>query len=372
MIESFELSYPQQIIFGENSLFRLPEFVSNSAKLMFVTSSSFANSESSQKLRAILSGHEILDLKVFGKEAPLHEVERLILAGREFQPDAVIAIGGGSIIDSAKAAAGIMNTDGTCADFFTGKRKITSKGVFFIAIPTTAGSGAEITPNAVICDTERKIKQSIRHRFLTADMAIIDPLLTYSLPPSVTASSGMDALAQALESYVSSLANPVSKALAEKSVFMILNNILEAFRNGNSEEARNAMAAGSLLSAMSFSQGGLGAAHGIAHPIGSLLSLPHGMTCAVLLPHIIRWNMQTCQKDYGKIANYCGFHSAEELIEKIQLLNDSLSIPRSLGSFGLSPEHYEFIIRNCRSRSMQCNPVPMTDEDVMTILRKIS
>ncbi len=372
MPSDFTLNYPPTIIFGAGSAARLPSLLPYGVKSLVVTGGAGQGKPWLEKLMALFPADKTLFASGLGAEAPLPGVDRLIGLGRDGKVGAVVAVGGGSVIDAAKAAAAIIPCSGMVTEYFEGRSKISSKGLFFAAAPTTAGSGAEITCNAVLISPESGKKQSIRHPLMVPDVAVVDPELTLSVPPETTASSGMDALVQAVESYTSSSWNPASRALAETAVGIILGSLLRAWKDGTDLEARTAMAQGSLLSAMAFSQSGLGAVHGLAHPIGSLLKIPHGLVCSILMSHIFEWNMPVCSGEYGVLAAKCGFRSPHELLRAIESLRDGVAIPSSLHGFGLAEKHFDFIVKNCRSRSMQTNPRPMSDAEVRELLYRLT
>ena len=371
MSNDFTAEYPGKIIFGNGSMAKLAENLPADAKILLVTGKSFAKSSQMADLEHILANFAKIHVADIGHEAPVEDVERLIDIGRKKKISVVVSIGGGSTIDAAKAAAAIIPAEGKCIDYFHGKRKLFLKGLFFAALPTTAGSGAEITSNAVLTESQTKIKKSIRDSLLIADLAIVDPVLTVSMTQETTASSGMDALTQAIESYICGFANSVTMALAENSVELLIKNLISAYNDGKDLVARNLVAQGSLLSAMSFSQSGLGAAHGLAHPIGSLLSVPHGKACAILLPHILDFNFEVCQGALENLAFKSGLENAEFLIRRIKKMKQAMNIPTDFSEYGLNPSHFEFILKNCKSRSMQTNPRKMSDKDILELLRKL-
>lgn len=368
MQSRYDLKYPATIIFGVGEAYNIADHIPRNSRTLLLCSERFSRDSKFLGIREKLAGLDMRLAKISGHEAPLEELERVVALGRESSSQTIVAIGGGSVIDLGKAAAGIIPLEGDCADYFHGRKKITDKGLFFAALPTSSGSGAEITCNAVISDSGSRKKQSIRDKFLIADVAIVDPLLTISMPPKQTAYSGLDALTQAIESYVSLSSNEISSALAEQSVRIIFDALPAASSNPDDIQARTAMSNGSLASAMSFSQASLGAVHGLAHPIGSLLSLPHGLVCAILLPHIFRANICTCRDKYSALARACSLKDAEELLEKIEFLLQQLQIPPDFSSFKADPSHLDFIVANCRSRSMLSNPRTLDDNEVRSIL----
>ena len=206
---------------------------------------------------------------------------------------------------------------------------------------------------------------------MTPDIAIVDPELTLSCPQGLTAASGLDAFIQAVEGFTNPKANTITMALSAKACSKIFANIELAYKKPSDLGARTEMAEGSLLSALAFSQTGLGAIHGIAHPVGSLLGVPHGIACAIVMGQVLEWNMPACKDDYTILANACGFKTAEDFVVQASELAKRLNVPKNLRGYGLSSEHFPFIIKNCRSASMSLNPRPMSDEDVSAVLERL-
>lgn len=371
---NFTLNYPPRIIFGVGRSKELPELLPDHVSgVLMVVGDHFADSGAAAALAASLRPRRVELAIGIKPEPPLSEVDRLVGIGRDVGIDAVVAVGGGSVIDAAKAAAAIIPAGGSVREYFDGERRISGKGLFFAALPTTAGTGAEVTKNAVLTDRGSKIKKSIRHPLMTADLAVVDPSLTLDCPSALTAASGLDALTQAIESFVSLNANPVSRALARDAVGLLFPNLPRVYHAPDGIAARTAMAAGSLLSAMAFSQSGLGAAHGLAHPIGSLLDIPHGLACAVLLVPVCRFNSPEKAADYAELASACGLDGGGPgFIEALDDLVSALDITADFASFGLSEKHFPFIVANCRSNSMKGNPRFMSDEEVKTMLIDLS
>lgn len=372
MKHNFTLLYPPKIIFGQNSLKELPDNLPGKSRILLVTGKSLQQSGRIEEVKKLLSSFAVVHYCGIPPEPPLSSVDELTELGRREKAAAVVAIGGGSVIDAAKAAAMLIPREGTCGEYFYGTRKILGKGLFFAAIPTTAGTGAEITVNSVLTDPAAKIKKSIRSPLMVPDLAIVDPVLTLGASPELTAASGLDAFTQAVESFTSADANSASKALACEAAGIIFRNLVRAYENGKDMTARTEMAKGSLLSAMAFSQSGLGAVHGLAHPAGALLGISHGVICAILLSPVLEWNLPECRTDYDELAKNCGLKDADEFILGIRNLCSKLKIPSDLAAYGLKPEHFPFITKNCRSRSMDCNPRQMSDADIVKFLESLS
>ena len=367
---SYSLHYPAEIVFGPETSGLLAEKLVRFKRILLVTGSHFAKSPEFEKLRNTLKDHEVRVETGIHAEPPLADVDRVTASGRDFQADSVVAVGGGSVIDCAKAAAALIPLSGCCAEYFSGEKAIPGKGLFFAALPTTSGTGAEITNNAVLTDPATKIKKSLRHPSMVADLAMVDPLLTVSCPPALTAASGLDAFVQAFESYTSPKASAVTQALSCAALVKFAANLERACQDGSDQAVRTEMAEGSMMSAMAFSQTGLGAIHGLAHPIGSLLGVPHGKACAALIPAVVQWNLPLCEVQYGEIARKCGFgRTADDFLTVCLDLCKKTGVKAGFRDFGLNETHFDFIVKNCRSASMKLNPRPMSDDDVRNMLK---
>lgn len=365
---NYTLLYPPKIVFGENSIEELPNCLAPGSRVLLVTGKHL-DSKINAQLNSLLAGFPVTPISDIQPEAPLPDVDRLIKTGREEKITAVVAIGGGSVLDAAKAAGAIIPREGQTADYFYNRIEITGKGLPFIALPTTAGTGTEITKNSVLLDPETSIKKSIRHESMVPTAAIIDPKLTISCSPALTAASGLDALTQAIESYTSPKGNAVTRKLARTAVKIIIANLKTACEAPTDLDARTAMAEGSMISGMAFSQSGLGAVHGLAHPIGSLLHVAHGLACAILLVPVMQWNLPECRERFKELAVACEVSTPEEFIELIADLRKELQVPETFSE--INEEHFEFILANCRSNSMKSNPRHLADEDIISLLKKL-
>ncbi len=300
-------------------------------------------------------------------EPDLDAVERARQAQRSAQCDVVIGLGGGSILDTAKAAAGLAREAGPLREYFDG-RAVGAAGIPFIAMPTTAGSGAEATVNAVLSDPSRQIKQSIRDNRFLARVIIADPRLTLSCPPRTTADSGMDALAQAIESFTSLGANPMTDALAFEAARLILRSLLPAYRDGQNLDARSDMLLGSLMAGIALTNARLGAIHGLAHPLGIRWHIPHGRICAILLAPVMRFNENVAKAKYVRLSELAG----EEIITHVERLRDALDIPADLKEYRITSEEVEWIVKeSLPSGSLKMNPRPARAEDLREILASL-
>jgi alcohol dehydrogenase class IV len=324
-------------------------------------------------------------------EPTLQLVERGIVQVHEQGCDLVIGIGGGSAMDAAKAIAGLAPLlaragAGSVADYHQG-RAPEGPGLPLITVPTTAGSGAEVTKNAVLSDPSRQFKASIRTEEWFARLTLVDPELTRTLPPSATAASGSDALCQAIESYVSIGASPATDGLAGEAIRRIGRSLVQAYRHGDDLEARADMLYGSLLAGMALANARLGGVHGLAHPLGIRFNIPHGTICGLLLPYVMAHNLPWAEAKYAQITRWLdeaagrpspatAQWTAEEIRQmaaqapdRVRDLLVQIDLPLRLRPFGVSEADFLVIIEeSLPSGSLKHNPRPLNAEDLQAIL----
>lgn len=322
-------------------------------------------------------------------EPQVTQVTEALHGARKAAADVVIALGGGSALDMAKAVAGLLANGGGPLDYMEviGEgRPLTKPAAPWIAVPTTAGTGAECTRNAVIGSPEHRFKASLRSPHLLPRLALVDPELTVSLSPEVTARSGMDALCQLIESYTSRGAQPMTDVLALEGIRRAARALPDAYRDGNDLTARQDMALAATLSGITLSNAGLGAAHGFAAPLGARLPIPHGTICGALLPHVMAANIiaARCQDPPHTelLSRYAAIgralvgddrmedeRAAEEGIRFVRDLVDQFSLPR-LGQFGLNDACIpELVAQARRSSSMRYNPIALSEQALADVLR---
>lgn len=324
-----------------------------------------------------LSGiaHKTIEVK---GEPTLEQVDLALRQARNFGAECVIGMGGGSPIDLAKAVAGLFREEAPVLDFFYGK-PANGTGIPLIAVPTVAGSGAEVTPNAVLSNTDSMVKLSIKHLDFTPKVAIIDPELMTGVGPQTTAYSGMDGLCQAIEAFTSKGANAFTDVLAKEATLRFARHLPEAVANGANLAARESLALASAMGGMALSVARLGAVHGLAHPIGIRYGQPHGKVCAVLLPIIMDFNIPVAGAKYAKLSRALGMTSPEmsevdqatELVRYIIALNKRLNIPHYLRELGIVQEDFPALIaESLPSGSLKANPRAVGAEDIATMLRE--
>lgn len=281
--------------------------------------------------------------------------------------DLVLGIGGGAAMDLAKAVAALaVQADAASVKDYlenVGRDlKIQQTPLPIIAMPTTAGTGAEATRNAVISSYDPAFKKSFRDERIMPQIALIDPEMTVSVPPSVTAASGMDAITQCIESFISRKAKPIPQALAKQGLELAMVAILEAVQKPDSRPAREAMSHAALLSGLALANSGLGMAHGVAAALGVHARVPHGLACAVMLPIALRVNRDLCRATFAEL-------STEGPIEEtIQTLCEELAIPTRLRALGVRAEQIPAIVRDSRGSSMSGNPKELSDTELTRIL----
>ncbi len=352
-----------------------------------------ADRSGEQKLLERLHGHakrESLSVKVvwMDGEPTVEDVDRGLEAGRRSSCDAVIGLGGGSAIDAAKAIAGLMTNGGACLDYM----EVIGRGLPievaaapWIAVPTTAGTGAEVTRNAVIGSKEKAYKASIRSPLLLASIALVDPELGVGVRRTVTARCGMDALTQCIESFTSNHANPMTDALALEGVARAARSIRRACSYGDDLDAREDMALAALISGITLSSAGLGAVHGLAAPAGARFPVPHGVVCAKLLPKVMEANITALaaeDPDHPVLARYAeigrllagdrelsGDEALAAAYESAGALVRDLSIP-GLAQFGFTGNDLPAIVEKARgASSMRFNPVELPTSVLEEALR---
>jgi len=310
-------------------------------------------------------------------EPTLDVVQQGINRARADGVEVVIGIGGGSAMDTAKAIAGLYTHPGTVHEYYDRVRQVVGGGLPWIAVPTAAGTGAEVTKNAVLISRKRNLKSSLRHDAWFAIVALVDPELTLTVPRDVTAASGSDALTQAIESYTSIGATPVTDALAAEAIVLIGRSLERVFRNGLDLEARADMLYGSMLAGCAMANARLGGVHGMAHPLGARYHIPHGVVCGLLLPHTMAYNVDYALDKYARVAQMLGVDTkgmgtraaARAAVERARKLVAGVGVPKHLGDYGVKVEDFPVIAQeSLPSGSLKHNPRPLAGEDIEAIL----
>lgn len=312
-------------------------------------------------------------------EPPLEVGEKLVAYIKQQQMELVIGLGGGSALDLAKLAAVLAVHDGKVADYLnlTGTKQINQKGLPKILIPTTAGTGSEVTNISVL--SLEGTKDVIAHDYLLADAAIVDPGLTVSVPPKVTAATGIDALTHAIEAYVSVNASPTTEGLSLQAIRLISRSIRKAVQDGSDQQARIDMSEGSYIAGLAFFNAGVAGVHALAYPLGGQFHIAHGESNAVLLPYVMGYIRGSCTKKLADILNALGgnasFLSEEEAsircVEEMKRIVEDVGIPGTLGEFGIPEEALEKLTEDGakQKRLLARSPMELKIEDIRMIYR---
>jgi alcohol dehydrogenase class IV len=393
MIPRFSIARFPRIEFGAGTIENLPGIAAGFGRraLLVTGAVSLQQSPRWETLRKGLrqAGIQWEHTTVSGEPSP-NLVDAAVRQFGETQPDVVIAIGGGSVLDAGKAIAGLLRTGDSVMDYLEGvgpEKPYTGPAVPFIAAPTTAGTGSEATKNAVLSiQGEHGFKKSFRNERLVPEYAVVDPDLLSSCPPGQIAANGMDALTQLMESYVSTRASRMTDALALDGIRAARDSLLPLYENpAAASGARAGMAYAALLSGITLAQTGLGSVHGLASPLGAFFPIPHGVVCGTLVAAATRVNIEAMHarepanpalEKYTRLAGLlCGtrFPDARKahdaLIELLENWVRRLGIPR-LGRYGVEENDFERIVANSRGSSMKTNPVVLTDGEIAAILQQ--
>jgi alcohol dehydrogenase class IV len=304
---------------------------------------------------------------------------------RAAQSDIVLGIGGGSVVDTGKAVAAMLTNKGELEDYLevVGRgQPVTERPVPYIAIPTTAGTGAEVTSNAVIGVPQHKVKVSMRSPLMLPRLAVVDPVLTYSMPPAVTASTGLDALTQLMEVYVSNKANPLTDGICREGLRPAGRSLRIAYQDGANPDARQDMSLASLFGGLALANAKLGAVHGFAGPLGGIITAPHGVICARLLPFVMETNLRALQSRavdspalarYDEVAQLTFGSPGARAADGVAWVHDlcrALKVP-PLAEFGLKKEDVPAAVAKAQeASSMKGNPVLLTENELTAILHE--
>ena len=374
---NFEFAAPARIIFGEGRLSEAaPLATGMGSRVLVVEGASGRAAPLVRQLRE--RGLEVMTLGV-SAEPTISLVERGAADARHAHCDVVIALGGGSVIDAGKAIAALITNVDPVRDYLevVGKaRPLTNRSVPIIAIPTTAGTGSEVTRNAVLMAEEERVKVSMRGTLMLPTVALIDPELTYTLPPAVTASTGLDALTQCIEPLVSPLANPLSDAVAREGICRAAGALRRAFRNGSDVSARRDMSIASLCGGLALANAKLGAVHGFAAPLCGMFPVPHGVACARLLAPVAAINVRALRARspdspalvrYDEIARVVTGHDgarAEDAATWLSKLVEEMEV-RRLSAYGVREADIPRVTAAARqASSMKGNPIELTDNEL--------
>ena len=390
MIKDFAFAASPQLIFGPGKLGELPSVINRfGSRVLLVTGArSFLSSSRGQGLQEEFKSRKIaFEVCRIGKEPTPAMIDDAVKAFPDFTPQCVVAIGGGSALDAGKAISAMLPLSAPVKDYLEGVGTKAHPGVKvpFIAVPTTAGTGSESTKNAVLCETGANgYKRSLRHDNFVPNLAIVDPSLALGCPKATTATSGMDAFTQLLESYLSTAANPISDALALKGLQCISRSLKKAYDDGANLEARTDVALAAYLSGVTLASAGLGLVHGFASPIGGFFDIPHGVICSALMAPANKVTVRKLRQQKERQAALKKYADAgrlfldekgraddyyiDHLLSTIESLTAQFHIPR-LAACGVAKDHFERILSITDSKN---NPVKLDRDEMAEVLELAS
>lgn len=376
--EPFSFTAPATVTFGPGVIAKLPELASGlGSRAIVVSDPGIAKAGILDRVLGALD-QAAVTAEPYPHVEPNPSIETVDAAHdlfRRTRSAFVVGVGGGSAMDVAKVVAVLAAHGGTVRDY-EGMGKVPGPGVPCVAIPTTAGTGSEVTIFSVITDRQRKFKMTVGSPHTVPQVALCDPELTLSMPQPLTAATGMDALTHAIESYINTVHNPIAATLARESMRLIGRSLRTAFSSGRNLQARTEMLLASTMAAMAFTRTRLGNVHAMSHPLGAHFDIPHGVANAVLLPSVMAWNMIACYDTYPQIASALGEsvdglsprEASEAAVEAVRRLARDVQIPERLRDLGVTREAIPRLAEDAmKSGNVLVNPRTTTAADITAL-----
>ena len=380
MDKIFSFTGAKKIVFGRGAFQKLPEHIGefSASRPLIIMDKQLAATGLKERVADLLKGGGLKG-EIFARVDPEPKISLADEGAKLAQKakcDLVVGIGGGSAMDVAKAIAVVVGNKGKAVDYL-GLNKVPGPGLPKIMIPTTAGTGSEVTFTSVFVRPELKKKEGMNSPFLYPDLALLDPFLTVSLPPGPTASTGIDALCHAIESYTSINASPLSELISLEAIALISENLRTAVHDGTNIAAREKMLLGSLYAGLGLANAGVTAVHSLSYPLGGKFGIPHGLANTVLLPHVMNYNLPAAQEKFADIAAAMGEvveniplrEAAGLAVEAVSILIADCGVQTSLEDLGIKEEDFEELAKIALTvaRPLANNPRPVTLEDAVAI-----
>lgn len=378
-MEKIILNTTPRLVFGNDSLLQFySDFANSGNKRLFLLTIPALNDillSGIESLKAL--GIEVYVCDRITNEPTFREVEQILGLARDFKADSIVGIGGGSVLDSAKLIAAQLYNNQLIHEVI-GIGNLKERKTYLACLPSTSGTGSEVSPNAIFLDEKDKEKKGVISPFLVPDAAYIDPQLSVGVPPAVTAATGIDAFAHCMEAYVNRFAHPVTDLYALKGMKLIFQNLKKAFDDGNDLEARANVALGSVYGGLCLGPVNTTAVHALAYPLGSKFKIPHGLSNAVILPYVMEFNLPVAISQYAEIARafgISGLASDEEFahasIAAVKKLIQSLQIPGKLSEIGIPKTELEAMADSAMKvqRLLKNNLREVNFEDALEIYR---
>ncbi|MCX7722550.1 MAG: iron-containing alcohol dehydrogenase [Verrucomicrobiae bacterium] len=371
------LRQPPVIVFGNGSARTCAGIIARRGfkRVLLVSSTPVLNAIKPLLDEFTSAGLTLVHAPPVDSEPSIGVFNSVLEAARATKPEAVLGIGGGSALDVAKLVAALASGRQHIRDVF-GTDLLESRALFLVCVPTTAGTGSEVSPNAILLDETDQAKKGVVSPYLVPDAAVVDPLLTVSVPPAVTAATGFDALIHCIEAYANKNAHPVTDLYALEGIRLIGANLLSAVRNGADLNARAAVAQGSLYGGLCLGPVGTAAVHALAYPLGGRYRVPHGVANAVLLTHVLKFNLPTAPERYAQIALALGadrgpnaIATAERGVTKLSELAKACGLPQKLSELGIERSAIPELARAAIqvTRLLKNNVRPMSEQDAVQI-----
>ena len=325
------------------------------------------------------AGVKILVVSDVVAEPTVGDFKAILKQARQFDADSVVGIGGGSVLDLTKLVAALVNSEQQVETLF-GTGLVARRGRWFACLPTTAGTGSEVSPNAILLDESDHLKKGIVSPHLVAYVAYVDPKLTWTVPPKVTADTGMDALTHCIEAYTNKFAHPAVDIYAIEGIRLIAANLKRAVENPQDQEAREAMALGSLYGGLCLGPVNTAAVHALSYPLGGEFHIPHGLSNAILLPPVMKFNRPACLRRYAEVALACGAkqgeddnETAQNGVELIARLSREIGIPQSLAELNIPQSAVDGMAQAAMKvqRLLKNNPREVTEDDARNIYNSL-
>lgn len=379
---AYQFQTPTKIISGIGSTAEIIKELNaiNAKKVLLITDPGLVQAGVAQQVVEMLK-QAAVEVEIFDAVEPDPSIQVATKAAemaKNVKANVLIALGGGSAIDTAKSAALLVTNGGYLKDY-AGVNKVVKPILPLIAVPTTAGTGSEVTIFAVMSDPDKQEKFTISSALIAPAVAVLDPLLTLKLPPSVTAFTGMDALTHAIEAFTSSIAQPATDALALSAIKLVLKHLPVAVGRGDNIKARDGMLQASLLAGIAFNNAFLGLAHAIASPLGGHFHVPHGLANAVMLPYVMEYNLPTAVRRYAEIGCALGLQAvgdtpravAEKTVAAITQLARDINIPEKLSNIGAKEELLPLVARDAlKSIQLKFNVRNASEKEILALLQK--
>lgn len=373
MSDKIKYFMPTEIYFGPGEIKRLPELTGGKKILLIIGQSYLRRSGWLAKIKKLLKNNRVELFAGVTENPDLELVERLVAVARDGAFDLLIGIGGGSVLDAAKAAALLANNQGKVISFLDKTTTIKRPGIKCLAVPTTAGSSSEVTPYSVITVPERGIKITLAHKYLYPDMAIIDPDLLKGVGRDQAANSGIDVLCHAVESYWSLSHNPISDLFALAAIKLVFADLPRFCRDRSKERSRVNMAKASLFAGLAFSNTRTTACHSISYPLTTIFGVPHGQACAITLSSFLLFNSRSAPERVKAICQTIGAKTPAQGAENMKRLLRSVGLKTRLRELGIKRGDIETIVaKGFTPERMKNNPRPVTRADLIKILGEIS